>query len=186
MRQQLITNHIFHVTGILLTHEHYDHVGGLDDVRPLGETNIYAEANVLEAIERNMPYCFGAKIYPGVPKMNLHRIDLKPFQIKGVEITPIRALHARLPVLGFRVGDLAYLTDVKTIEDTELEKLRGLKVLVINALRKEEHISHISLSEAIHIARKVNAENTYFSHISHCILYRVPALGKRETLKGWS
>ena len=167
LRQQLITNHIFHVTGILLTHEHYDHVGGLDDVRPLGETNIYAEANVLEAIERNMSYCFGAKIYPGVPKMNLHRIDLNPFQIKGVEITPIRVMHARLPVLGFRIGEIAYLTDVKTITDAELEKLRGLKVLVINALRKEEHISHISLSEAIHIARKVNAENTYFSHISH-------------------
>ena len=99
--------------------------------------------------------------------MNLHKITTDPFQIQGVEITPIRALHARLPVLGFRIGEIAYLTDVKTITDAELEKLRGLKVLVINALRKEEHISHISLSEAIHIARKVNAENTYFSHISH-------------------
>ena len=155
------------IDAVLITHEHYDHVGGLDDVRPLGQTNIYAEKNVLEAIERNMPYCFGTFKYPGVPKMNLNQIDEQPFEIQGIKITPIRVMHARLPILGYRIGDIAYLTDVKSINEFEFEKIHGLKILVINALRKEEHISHITLGEAIKIAQKINADKTFFSHISH-------------------
>lgn len=167
LRQQLITNKIFHIDGILLTHEHYDHVGGLDDVRPLGEVKVFAERKVLDAIQRNMPYCFGKYKYPGVPSLDLYEIDENEFEIKGLRIQPIRVLHGRLPILGYRIGDIAYLTDVKSIPETEFEKLKGLKLLVINALRLEEHISHISLNEAIAMSQKINAEITYLTHASH-------------------
>lgn len=167
LRQQLITNKIFHIDGILLTHEHYDHVGGLDDVRPLGEVRIYAERKVLDAIQRNMPYCFGKYKNPGVPSLDLYEINGSEFEIEGIRITPIRIMHARLPILGFRIGDIAYLTNVKTIPEIEFEKLKALKILVINALRKEEHFSHLSVQEAIDISRKIKAETTYFTHASH-------------------
>jgi phosphoribosyl 1,2-cyclic phosphate phosphodiesterase len=123
LRQQFITNNITALDAILLTHEHYDHVGGLDDLRPLGKTNIYAEKNVLHAIQRNMPYCFGKNRYPGVPDLDLHEINESEFEIDGVKILPIRALHARLHILGFRIGDLAYLSDVKTFPEDQFQKL---------------------------------------------------------------
>lgn len=167
LRQQLITNRIYKLTGILLTHDHYDHVGGLDDVRPLGEAQVYAEKRVINIVKRNMPYCFGDNRYPGVPTINLHEIDENSFEIENTTIQPIRIMHAKLPILGFRINNIAYLTDVKTIDDKAIEQLQNLDILVLNALRINDHISHLSLSEALEIAAKIAAKKTYFTHISH-------------------
>ncbi|MEI6754188.1 MAG: MBL fold metallo-hydrolase [Paludibacter sp.] len=167
LRQQLISNNIFYLTGILLTHEHYDHVGGLDDVRPLGEVQLFAEKKVLGIIMRNMPYCFAENRYPGVPEIELNEISENKFFINHLEIQPIRIMHAELPILGFRLGKIAYLTDVKTIENKSFELLKDLDILVINALRASKHLSHLSVEEALQMADKIGAKKTYFTHISH-------------------
>jgi len=169
MRQQLLKNDVDSISAILLTHDHYDHVGGLDDVRPLGEVQLYGEKRVLMVIQRNMPYCFTDIKYPGVPSIHLHEITEDDFFIENIRIQPIRIMHAKLPILGFRIGNIAYLTDIKTIGDSSIDKLQGLDILVINALRIENHISHLSLKEAIEIALKIGARKTYFTHMSHDI-----------------
>ena len=169
LRQQLLSNDINSVSAVLLTHDHYDHVGGLDDVRPLGDTQLYAEKRVLSVIQRNMPYCFADIKYPGVPIIHLHEINENIFFINNLKIEPIRIMHARLPILGFRVGKVAYLTDIKTISDRSIEKLQNLDVLVMNALRIKNHIAHLSLSEAIEIAIRIGARKTFFTHMSHDI-----------------
>jgi len=167
LRQQLLQNNVDSLTAILLTHDHYDHVGGLDDVRPLGETQLYAEKRVLSVIRRNMPYCFVDEKYPGVPLIQLHEITENDFFIGDVMIQPIRVMHAKLPILGFRIGKVAYLTDIKTLEDRSIERLQGLDILVMSALRINKHISHLSLEEALEIAAKIGAHKTYFTHMSH-------------------
>jgi len=167
LRQQLLIHKIDYLSGILLTHEHYDHVGGLDDVRPLGEVQVYTEKKVLGIIKRNMPYSFSENKYPGVPLIQLNEINENAFDIDGLKIQPIRVMHAELPILGFRIGKMAYLTDVKTIENKAIEQLKNLDVLVLNALRPNKHISHLSLDEALEVAQRIGAKETYFTHMSH-------------------
>ena len=171
-RQQMLTHHVRHLNGILLTHEHTDHIFGLDDIRAFNwvqkqPTDIYAEERVQIAIRRIFDYVFTIYQYPGIPQMNLHLLENKPFTIGDLEIIPIRGFHYKLPVFGFRVGKLAYVTDVNRLVNDEIDKLRGLDVLIINALRKEEHISHYNLKQALEIIAEVKPWKAYLTHISH-------------------
>ena len=174
-RQQALREDITHIDALLCTHEHYDHIGGLDDIRPLGDCHIYAEERVLASIKRCMPYCFGTNRYPGVPTMELHPVlPGKVFQVKNLNILPIRAMHAQLPILGYRIKNVAYLTDIKTLSENSIQQLADLDVLVINALRQTPHPSHLSLSEACELAVRINAKQTYFTHFTHSLgLHRV-------------
>ncbi len=162
---------IEHLDGVLVTHEHYDHAGGLDDLRYFSKDNpvpIYAQQDVLDAIQIRMPYVFAEKKYPGIPKMQLHEIEEgMPFEVSGVEIMPIRVMHGCLPILGFRIGNMAYLTDVKTIPDHSYSLLQGLDVLIINALRDKEHISHQTTQDALRQIEKIRPKQSYFIHMNH-------------------
>ena len=171
-RQQMIRSRIYQLDGILLTHEHYDHVGGLDDLRPYcrqGAVPIYAEADVVEAIETRIPYVFRAHPYPGVPRLALHTISLEPFEVAGVLVQPIRVMHGRLPILGFRIGNFAYLTDILTLPETEVPKLQGVDVLVLDALREAEHPSHESVPQALALIDRLQPKQAYLTHMSHRI-----------------
>ena len=171
-RQQMLTHHVLHLNGILLTHEHTDHIFGLDDIRAFNwvqkqPTDIYAEERVQIAIRRIFDYVFASDKYPGIPQMHLHLIENKSFRIGNLEIMPIRGFHHKLPVFGFRFGKLAYVTDVNRLEGVEIDKLRGLDVLVVNALRKEEHISHYNLEQALELIGEVKPGKAYLTHLSH-------------------
>ena len=158
---------------MLITHEHYDHVGGLDDLRPFcrfGAVPIYAEEYVARALRLRMPYCFVDHRYPGVPDIPLQEIEVgHAFSIHHTEVVPLRVMHGRLPILGYRIGRLAYLTDFKTIGDAEVEKLRGVEVLVVNALRFTEHYSHFNVAEARALIARVAPREAYLTHMSHDI-----------------
>ena len=171
-RQQMLREKVNDIDAILITHEHRDHIAGLDDVRAFNFMNqkpvdIYAEERVQEAIKNDFSYSFADKKYPGVPQINLHKLTTEPFEIKGVKVIPIRVFHYKLPVFGFRIGDFAYITDANYISEEEKQKLHGTKYLVINALRKRKHISHYSLSESLELIKELSPKRAYITHISH-------------------
>ena len=172
-RQQMLRARVTRLNAVLFTHEHKDHTAGLDDVRAFNflqkkPMDVYASPRVQEALKREFAYVFAEKKYPGVPQLNLHNLSHEvPFALAGRTIVPIEARHYRLPVLGFRIGGLAYLTDANSIEEAEKEKLMDAEVLVLNALRREQHISHFNLDEAVELALETRAKRVYFTHISH-------------------
>ena len=172
LRQQLLRSGTTRLDAVLLTHEHKDHTAGLDDVRPINflmhETlNIYGLPRVMKAIHREYAYAFQSIKYPGVPTIALNPIKPEPFFIKEIEIIPIRVRHMTLPILGYRIRQLAYITDASFISDTELEKLTGLDTLIINALRHKEHYSHFNLNQALQIIQKLQPRQAFLTHVSH-------------------
>ena len=172
IRQQLMPLPFVPFDGVLLTHIHYDHVGGLDDLRGycvFGDINVYADERTAEGLKTTMPYCFTEHLYPGVPKLNLHMITPHmPLHIGDVEVMPIQVMHGKLPILGYRFGKMAYITDMKTIDDAEMAYLQGVEVLVVNALRFDKpHHSHQLVDDAIAFAQRVGAKKTYLVHVTH-------------------
>lgn len=172
-RYQMLRAGVKRLDAILFTHEHKDHVAGLDDVRAFNykqqtEIEVYAHKRVQDALKQEFHYIFSEAKYPGIPRLELHEIkDDEPFEVAGIQIIPISVMHFKLPVFGFRIGEFSYITDAKTISEAERLKLIGSKVLVINALQKESHVSHLTFDEALELAKAIGAEKTYLTHISH-------------------
>jgi len=171
-RYQMLRAKVPYLNAILFTHEHKDHTAGLDDIRAFNWVNkaavdVYAEKRVQEALRREFSYVFAEHKYPGIPELHLWEVKNEAFRIDEIEIIPIRAMHLKLPVFGYRIGDLTYITDANHIAPEEMDKIRGSKVLVVNALRKEKHISHFTLSEALRIIEEIQPEKAYLTHLSH-------------------
>ncbi len=173
-RQQILPMPFRRIDGILITHSHYDHVGGMDDVRPycqFGEINVYADPIARKGMLEMLPYCFAENRYPGVPAIGLHEIHKhEPFRIGDLDIMPIEVMHGKLPILGYRIGKLAYITDMKTIEESEYPYLEGTELLVVNALRfTKPHHSHQLVDDALAFAHRVGAKQTLLIHVCHDI-----------------
>ncbi|AEA42038.1 MBL fold metallo-hydrolase [Fluviicola taffensis] len=172
-RQQMLKFQVKNLEAVLFTHEHKDHMAGLDDVRAFNfkesrDMDIYCTKAVEEALRREYHYAFEEDKYPGIPQLNIITIENEPFRLSNtIPIVPVEVMHYFMPVLGFRIGDFAYITDAKTVSAKEIEKLKGVKVLIVNALRKEPHISHFNLEEALHFIQEVKPEKAYLTHISH-------------------
>jgi len=171
-RQQMLSAKVKKIDGIIFTHEHADHTMGLDDIRPFffkqGDISLFAQQRVFKALEKRFDYIFTTKKkYPGVPSVTKTEVINKPFKLGDINVMPIKGLHYKLEVFGYRFMDFAYLTDMKTIADEEVEKLQNLEVLVVNALRIEPHISHFNLEEALNFIKRVKPKRAYLTHVSH-------------------
>jgi phosphoribosyl 1,2-cyclic phosphate phosphodiesterase len=172
-RQQMLRAEVKTLSGILFTHEHKDHIAGLDDVRAFNfrekrDMNIFCTARVETALRREFFYAFEENKYPGVPSLNIISIDSSPFVLENdFEVIPIEVMHHKMPVLGFRIGDFTYITDAKTVSEDEKKKIKGSKILIVNALRTQEHISHFNLEEALAFIAEMKPEKAYLTHISH-------------------
>lgn len=172
-RYQMLRSNVKHLDAVLFTHPHRDHIAGLDDVRAYNffsqqPMQVFADSMTEEALRRDYYYAFSDTKYPGVPEINLNTINaVDPFMVGDIPVVPILVWHLKMPVLGFRFGKFTYITDANRIDLQEKEKIKGSEVLVLNALRKEKHISHFTLQEAIDMAKELNVPQTYFTHISH-------------------
>jgi phosphoribosyl 1,2-cyclic phosphate phosphodiesterase len=179
-RQQMLREKVQHLDAIVFTHEHKDHIAGMDDIRAFNykqntPVDVYADIRVQNALQREYPYIFNELRYPGIPEITLHTIDNDPFAIGDIDFIPVEVMHYQLPVKGFRIDDFTYITDAKTISKEEKQKIKGSTTLVINALQKQKHISHFTLDEAIAFALEIGAEKTYLTHMSH-------RMGKHEDI----
>jgi phosphoribosyl 1,2-cyclic phosphate phosphodiesterase len=180
-RYQMLREKVKAISAIVFTHEHKDHIAGLDEVRAFNYFNrwkaqVYCTGAVEKALRREFAYAFEETKYPGVPEIDINSIDEQPFTLFGKQFIPIRLMHMYMPVLGYRIDDFTYITDANYIAEEEIEKVKGSKILVLNALRREKHPSHFNLQEAISLAERIGAERTYFTHISH-------QLGKHEEVE---
>lgn len=171
-RQQMLRERISRLNAVVFTHAHKDHTAGLDDVRSFNflqsaEMPVYGRLEVLQQIRTEFSYAFGEKKYPGIPQLALKEIETTPFTVGDTTLIPLPVTHLRLPVLGFRIGEFAYITDANHIPDATYELLEGVEVMVLNALQRESHVSHFNLQEAVEVARRIGAKETWFTHISH-------------------
>lgn len=171
-RQQMLRCGCEKIDGILFTHEHSDHVSGLDDIRPFyfkqGDIAIYAKKRVLKSLKKRFDYIFETENkYPGAPSVSVYQLKNKVFKLANINVMPVKGYHSKLSVFGFRFDDFCYTTDLKTIDDKEVEKIMGVKVLVVNALRIEQHYSHFNLEEALAFIDRIKPERAYLTHISH-------------------
>lgn len=180
-RYQMLRADVRHLDAVLFTHPHKDHIAGLDDVRAFNyfqeqAMQLYANQMTLDALMREFAYAFADKKYPGVPNLELNSIGLEPFIIGDIPVLPVQVWHMKMPVFGFRLGDFTYITDANRIDEAEKEKIRGSRIIVVNALRKEKHISHYNLNEAIELVEELGIPYAYFTHISH-------QLGRHEEIE---